>query len=114
MEVVPANRAWLLGRLKYSLQILAAPAEIQLREMSVSGYRTDELYLKFVHWRSKVIGSFSSEIAIDQRALLDSMARTFTGMGRECWTDNGVSNSVEWKHVRLLSRKALRTFGWLV
>jgi len=113
MEVVTAKRAWLFGRLKYSLQILAAPAEIQLREVSASGHKADELYLKFGHWRSKVLYSFPSEIAISQRSLLDSMERTFTGMGRECWTDNGVSNSAEWKHVRLLSRKALKTFGWL-
>ena len=110
MEVVTANRAWLLGRLKHSLEILAAPAEIQLREASASGHKADELFLRFEHWRSKVMGSFSSEIAIDQRFLLESMERTFTGMGRECWTDDGVSNSAEWEHVRLLSRKTLGTF----
>jgi hypothetical protein len=114
MEVVLANRAWLLGRLKHSLQILAAPADIQLREVSASSNKADQLYLKFEHWRSKVMSSFASEIEADQQSLLDSMERTFTRMGRECWTDDGVTNSAEWKDVRLLSRKTLKTFGWLV
>ncbi len=114
MEVDTANRAWLLGRLKHSLRILAAPAEIQLRGVSAFGRKADELYLSFEHWRARVMVSFPSEIAIDQRSLLDSMEKHFTGMGRECWTDSGVANSAEWEQVRHLSSKTLRAFGWLV
>jgi hypothetical protein len=114
METLKPNRDWLLGRLKHSLELLAAPPDIQLQAVPPFGHKAGEIYMSFNHWRVKVIGSFPSEIAIDQQSLLDSMERTFTGMGRECWTDNGVSNSAEWKHVRLLSRSTLKTFGWLV
>jgi hypothetical protein len=113
MDVLEPNRDWLLGRLKRSLKLLAAPADIQLRTVPPFGHKAGELYMSFNHWRVKVIGSFPSEIAIDQRFLLDSMERTFRGMGRECWTDDGVSSSPEWEHVRLLSSKTLQTFGWL-
>ena len=113
MEILKPNRDWLLGRLKHSLEILAAPAEIQLRAVPPFGHKAGQLYMSFNHWRVKVVGSFPSEIAKDQQSLLDSMERTFRGMGRECWTDNGVSSSPEWEHVRLLSSKTLQTFGWL-
>jgi hypothetical protein len=113
MEVLKPNRDWLLGRLKHSLEILAAPADIQLRAVPPFGHKAGELYMSFNHWRVKVVGSFHSEIAMDQRLLLDSMERTFRGMGQECWTDDGVSSSPKWEHVRLLSSKTLQTFGWL-
>jgi hypothetical protein len=114
MEVLKANRAWLLGRLKHSLQLLAAPSDIQLQEVPPFGRKADELYLCFDHWRSKVMGSFPSDIATDQRSHLDSMEQIFMSMGRDCWTDDGVNNSAEWMHVRLLSSKTLQTFGWLI
>ena len=111
MEIPKANRAWLLGRLKHSLEILAAPGHIQLRAVPPFGHKAGELYMSFNHWRSMVIGSFPSEIEMDQLFLLDSMEQTFRGMSRECWTDNGVSSSPEWEHVRFLSSKALQSFG---
>jgi hypothetical protein len=112
MEILKPNRNWLLSRLKRSLKLLAAPAHIQLRAASPFGHKAGELYMSFNHWRVKVVGSFPFEIAMNQRFLLDSMERTFRGMGRECWTDHGVSSSPEWEHVRLLSSKTLETFGW--
>jgi len=114
MEIPKANRAWLLGRLKHSLEILAAPADFQLRAVPPFGHKACQLYMSFNHWRVKVVASFPSEIAMDQRFLLDSMERIFRGMGRECWTDDGVSSSPEWKYVRLLSSKTLQTFGWSI
>ena len=114
MDVLKPNRDWLLGRLKHSLEILAAPADIQLRAVPEFGHKAGELYMSFNHWRAKVIGSFPSEIGVGQRALLDSMERTFTDMSQECWTDNGVSSLPEWERVRLLSSKTLQTFGGLL
>ena len=114
MEVLKPNRAWLLGRLKHSLEILAAPADIQLRTVQAFGHKAGGLFMSFNHWRTKVIGSFPSEIATDQRSLLDSMDRIFMDMGWECWTDDGVSSSPEWERVRLLSSKTLQTFGGLL
>ena len=113
MDVLEPNRGWLLGRLKYSLKLLAAPADFQLRAVSPFGHKAGELYMSFNHWRVKVVGGLHSEIAMDQRFLLDSMERTFRDMGTECWTDDGVSSSPEWEHVRLLSSKTLQMFGRL-
>ena len=114
MDVLKPNRDWLLGRLKHSLEILAAPADIQLRTVPSFGHRAGQLYMSFNHWRSRVVGYCPCEIGVGQRALLDSMERTFTDMSQECWTDNGVSSSPEWEHVRLLSSKTLQSFGWLL
>jgi hypothetical protein len=111
MAIFMANKAWLLGRLKQSLELLAAPAHIQLREPAASSRRADELYLSFKHWRLKSMGDFQSEFATDQLALLDSMEQLFACMGPECWTDEGVTNSTEWKQIRLLSGRTLQTFG---
>ncbi len=113
MDVIKPNRDWLLGRLKHALEILAAPADIQLGAVPPFGHKAGELYMSFNHWRVRVVGSFPSEIATDQQFLLDSMELTFRGMDQKCWTDDGVSSSPEWEHVRLLSSKTLQTFGWL-
>jgi hypothetical protein len=111
MEIPKANRAWLLGRLKHSLEILAAPAHIQLQAVPPFGHKAGELYMSFNHWRSRVVGSLHPEIATGQRALLDSMERTFRSMGQECWTDDGVKSSPEWEDVRFQSSKTLQSFG---
>jgi hypothetical protein len=50
MENPAASRAWLLGRLKHSLEILAAPADIQLRAVPEFGHKAGQLYMSFNHW----------------------------------------------------------------
>jgi len=107
------SRALLFGRLKNSLHLLAAPADIQLLDSATFGHKADALYLSFAHWRIKVMGNFYSDIAADQLAHLELLEQLFLSMGKECWTDYGVKNSVEWNYVRLLSAITLQTFGWL-
>ncbi|MGB8325380.1 MAG: hypothetical protein WCE52_20645 [Candidatus Acidiferrum sp.] len=112
MESHEVKRIWLFDRLKDSVALLAAPPDIQLREMPISGRKADELFLRFDHWRMKVVGTFQSEIAADQLFCLDSIQQVFLKMGRECWSDDGLNNSAEWNHVRRLSTQTLEVFGW--
>lgn len=113
MELLMADKALAFGRLKHSLQLLAAPPDTQLRVVPTFGYRAHELYLGFDHWRMKILGNFLSELAADQVSCLDSLQERFTLMGPECWTDRGLAHSDEWEHIRQLSSKALEAFGWL-
>jgi len=113
MELVTADKAWVFDRLKHSLQLLAAPPDIQLRVVPAFGYRADELFLSFDHWRAKLLDNFQSELAAEQLSCLDCLQETFVRMGHECWTDNGVHDSTEWQRVRQLSDRTLRAFGWV-
>jgi hypothetical protein len=113
MELLFANRSLVFDRLKHSLELLAAPPEIQLRVVPAFGYRADELYLSFDHWRNKLLVNFQSELAAEQRTSLDSLQELFGRMGNDCWTDSGVHESTEWKDVRQLSFQALKAFGWV-
>ena len=113
MELVMADKAWVFDRLKRSLQLLAAPPDIQLRVVPAFGYRADELFLSFDHWRAKLLDNFQSELAAEQLSCLDCLQEIFVEMGHECWTDNGVHDSAEWKRVRQLSDQTLRAFGWV-
>ena len=40
---------------------------------------------------------FQSEMTADQLSCIDAIQQTFVRMGRESWTDDAVSNSLEWK-----------------
>ena len=113
MQLLMADKAWVFDRLKHSLELLAAPPNIQLRVVPAFGYRADELYLSFDHWSAKLLSSFQSELATEQLYYLDSLQQIFVQMGHDCWTDSGVAASAEWERVRHLSSKTLQAFGWL-
>jgi hypothetical protein len=113
MEVLMANKTWVFERLKHSLELLAAPPEIQLRVVPSFGYRADELYLSFDHWRMKVLGSFQSELEEEQLSGLDSLQQIFVQMDQGFWTDAAIVASAEWRHVRHLSGETLQAFGWV-
>jgi hypothetical protein len=113
MELFMADKTLVFDRLKHSLELLAAPPDVQLRVVPAFGYRAHELYLSFDHWRMKVLGNFLSELAAEQISCLDSLQQTFMTMGHECWADSGLSDSPDWQHIRQLSSKALQALGWL-
>src|ERR1700739_372792 len=112
MELFMANKSLVFNQLKHSLELLAAPPEIQLRFVPDFGYRADELYLGFDHWRCQLLVNFQSELAADQLKSLNSIQEMFILMGEHCWNDTAVADSAEWKNVRRLSARALGAFGW--
>jgi hypothetical protein len=113
MELLFANKSLVFNRLKHSIELLAAPPEIQLRVVPAFGYKADELYLSFDHWRNKLLVNFQSELAVDQLTTLDSLQELFGRMGNDCWTDSGAHDSAEWQTVRQLSQQTLKAFGWV-
>jgi hypothetical protein len=112
IEMHIANRVWLFGRLKHSLQLLATQADIQLRELPDFCHKSDQLFLSFNNWRTALAANFKSEMTADQLSCIDAIQQTFVRMGRESWTDDAVSNSLEWKKIRHLSTITLESFGW--
>lgn len=113
MEVLIKNKAWVFERLKHSLELLAAPPEIQVRVVPCFEYRADELSLTFDHWRKKVLGNFQSELEADQLSALDYLQQIFARVGQDFWTEAAIATSAEWKHVRHLSSETLQAFGWV-
>jgi hypothetical protein len=112
IEMHTANRVWLFGRLKHSLRLLASQADIQLGKLPDFCHKSDELFLSYDNWRMALEDNFLSEMTPDQLSSLNAIQQTFARMGRECWTDDGVSNSAEWKLIRQLSTKTLEAFAW--
>jgi hypothetical protein len=112
MEYLTADKLWIFGRLKHSLRVLADSAETQLRVVPAFGYRADELFLSFDHWRLKLLANFQFDLTAEQLSCLNSLQRIFAEMRHECWTDSGVAGSTEWSEVRSKSSETLLAFGW--
>jgi|SRR5271165_3775748 len=112
IEMHIANRVWLIGRLKHSLQVLASEAGIELGELPDFCLKSDELFLSFNNWRMAFVDNFQSEISTLQLSCLDAILQKFGRMAHESWTDGAVSNSSEWKEIRHLSTATLEAFGW--
>ena len=77
--------------------------------------KPDELALDFDVWREVVLNNFRSELSADQMSCIESIDRSLsqlTRMGSECWREEAVRQSEEWKHVRTLAANALDSFGW--
>jgi len=72
--------------LKHSIQLLACPAEIQLRMLPRFVCRADELVLDFDLWKEIVLNNFRSELSTDQMCCIESIDRSLselTHMGPE-------------------------------
>src|SRR6516225_2099092 len=108
------NRAGILERLKDSIQLLACPAEIQLKVLPDSVCKADELALDFDLWREAALRNFRSELTTDQISSIDNIDRALlvlTHMGPQHWTENAVRKSLEWQRLRTLAAVALESFG---
>ena len=109
------DRFAIFERLKYSIQLLAGPAEIQLRMLPRFVCRVNELALDFDLWKEIVLNTFRSELSTDQICRMESIDLSLselTRMGPEHWTEEAVRESDEWKRIRTLAALALVSFGW--
>jgi hypothetical protein len=109
------DRLGIFERLKYSIQLLACPAEVQLNLLPSFVCRADELALDFDQWRLAAVSNFRSELTAGQLSSLDAIDGSLselTNMGSEHWTDDAVRQSNEWRGIRALAASALASFGW--
>ena len=109
------DRLAIFERLKHAVQLLACPPEIQLKMLPRFVCKADELALDFDLWREVALNNFRSELSTDQMSFIESIDQSLselTRMGPECWTEEAVRQSEEWKRVRTLAAEALDSFGW--
>ncbi len=109
------NRTGILERLKHSIQLLACPADIQLRMLPDFVCKADELALNFDNWKDVVLRNVSFDLTPAQKAslaALDSSLLEMTNAGPPLWTEDSVRQSDEWAHTRVLAATALDAFGW--
>jgi len=109
------DRLAIFERLKHSVQLLACPPEIQLKMLPRFVCKADELALDFDLWREVVLNNFRSELRTDQISRIERIDRSLselTRKGAECWTEEAVRQSEEWKRIRALAADALVSFGW--
>jgi hypothetical protein len=109
------DRLAIFERLKCSVQLLACPPEIQLEMLPNFVCKADQLALDFDLWREVVLSNFRSELSTDQMSCIENIDRSLsqlTRVGPECWTEESLRKSEEWKRVRTLAAAALDSFGW--
>jgi len=102
-------------RLKHSVQLLASPAEVQLRLLPCFVCKADELALEFDQWREVTLHNYQRDLSTEQLsslAALDEKLDYLTTKGREHWTDEAVSGSHDWQDVRGLASRVLEVFQW--
>lgn len=109
------DRVGIFERLKHSVQLLASPAEVQLRTMPDFVCKADELALDFDLWKDATLSNFRSELTGAQTVSIDAISRSLSDMtraGPQLWTEKAVRESEEWKDIRALAADALASFGW--
>jgi hypothetical protein len=104
-----------LEQLKYSIQALALPADIQLSLFPDFVCKADELALDFDNWWQTVL---NQEITLTSRQLvllskLDNLLGKMSGTSNEAlWTETSLRTNENWTAVRELAQATLEAFGW--
>ena len=103
-----------LEQLKWSLQALALPAELQLQQFPEFVVITDELMLEFDNWLQ--VAARQQKFSPEQQAALQQLDRLFDEM---CQSDAAdlvpeiaLQQDSRWQEVRQLAGRALEAFGW--
>ena len=104
--------------LRAALQVLAAPALVQLARYPEFVVKADELALDFDDALLLVRHNRAAEIDSRQAAALAALDELFTRMSGparpELWTEEAVRSRPEWAEARELASAALAAFGWPV
>jgi len=114
-------RSWHFGQLRWALQVLALPAQDQVRLFPNWVVKADELALDLDHWALVVCGNYAQELSQEQSGALAGLNERLNAMSRlgaefqeDLWTEEALSSSPHWAHVRQLAADALVAFGWSV
>lgn len=107
--------------MRWALQALAIPAQNQVRLFPDWVEKADELALDLDHWVLVVCGNYAEDLSQEQLVRLADVNKRLNAMSRlgaefeeELWTEEALSSSPHWAHVRQLAADALAAFGWSV
>jgi hypothetical protein len=106
-----------LERFKWSLQALAAPADIQLDLYPDSDWKVDDMAIEFEEWY-EAIKKRQTFFTAAQAAILRKLNRSLDEIsGPEnayYWMEETLRADPVWEKIRLLAKDALRALGWPV
>lgn len=104
-------------RFRWSLQALAASAEIQLNLFPDFDLKVDELAIEFDQWY-QVIKRRRTMFTKKQKTLLEDLNQKLdeiSGPDNEhYWLEDTLKTDVAWESIRSLARLALSALGWPV
>jgi hypothetical protein len=104
-----------MTRFRWSLQALAAPAEIQLTLFPGFDWKVDELAIEFDQWY-QVMMRRRSLFPMKARKLLEDLNRKLDEMSgpdnTRFWEEETLRTDTAWETIRDLARLALNAIGW--
>lgn len=104
-----------ITRFRWSLQALAAPADIQLELFSGHIWKVDELAIEFDQWY-QVIKKRRAIFTPQQQKMLENLNRKLDDIsGPEnvrYWFEETLRTDAVWEEIRLLAREVLHSLGW--
>jgi hypothetical protein len=106
-----------LANLRYSVQLLAAPAAEQIAHFLPPDFaaKTDEMALELEHWAQCALTYWTlTPEQTTQLNALDAYLEALSGMDHaEFWTDAALVSDPRWEKVRTLAAAVLTAFDWL-
>ena len=105
-----------LANLRYSVQLLAAPAGEQIAHFLPPDFaaKTDEMALELEHWAqcAPTYWTLTQEQAIRLNALDAYLAALSGTEHAEFWTDAALVSDPRWEELRILADAVLTAFKW--
>jgi hypothetical protein len=99
-----------LGRLRASVQALAASPDDQVAIYPEFTATADELGLDFEHWLTVCRPLLSEEQQVSLNAL-DRLLDDMSGQG-EPWTRHDLRTDERWERIRAMAKDSLNVVGW--
>lgn len=109
--VIPMEKEQILDNLKWSLQALALPAEVQITLFPNFACVPDELAFDFDHWTLCAVSNEFIPVVLSTE--LQKLNAVFDEMENlNLWTLQALAQSEEWNSVRRHATQLLTLMGW--
>jgi hypothetical protein len=104
-----------LPLLRWSIQALSQPVEVQLALFPDFTCKADELALNFEDGIYELVGR-DAHVTVDQRGAIDYLDELVTTMSgehnAEFWTEAALEKHPAWEEIRARARSVAVAFGW--
>jgi hypothetical protein len=113
------DRRSILNRLKWSLQALASPPDIQLSLYPDFVCVADELTLDFDNYCKAALSNYLTDFTSKSVELLNDIDKYLSKMSRggelfsvTLWQPEGLRKDTNWEYIRVKAKSALKSHGW--